>query len=49
MWNIIYSGILFNAMWWTAGVVLERLNASYHFLNYGVIAAVILQLHPIFV
>jgi O-antigen/teichoic acid export membrane protein len=41
MWNILIVGILFNAMWWTAGVVFRAVNKPYQFSIMGVIAAVI--------
>lgn len=41
MWNIFIIGILFNALWWTAGVVFRAVNKPYQFAVIGVVSAVV--------
>lgn len=41
IWNIMIVGVLFNGLWWTAGVVFRAVNKPYQFSVMGVIAAVI--------
>jgi O-antigen/teichoic acid export membrane protein len=41
MWNILIIGILFNALWWTAGVVFRAVNQPYKFTLAGSIGAVL--------
>lgn len=41
MWNIIMIGILFNALWSTAGMVFRAINKPYYFSIMGVIASVL--------
>jgi O-antigen/teichoic acid export membrane protein len=39
MWYIFMSGILFNALWWTAGAIFRVINQPYKFAAYGMISA----------
>jgi O-antigen/teichoic acid export membrane protein len=41
MWYVFLSGILVNALWWTAGTVFGALNKPYQLAVSGVISAVI--------
>ncbi|WP_247237854.1 lipopolysaccharide biosynthesis protein [Telluribacter sp. SYSU D00476] len=41
MWNIFLIGIVFNAMWWTSGVVFRAVNKPYGMAIAGVISAAI--------
>lgn len=41
MWNIFIVGILFNAIWWTAGMVFRAVNKPYQFAVVGVIASLL--------
>lgn len=41
VWNIFMIGILFNAMWWTAGVAFRAVNKPYALAFMGVIASVL--------
>lgn len=40
-WSIMISGILFNALWWSAGVVFSALNKPKMFAIFGVCSAII--------
>jgi O-antigen/teichoic acid export membrane protein len=39
MWYIFMSGILFNALWWTAGTIFQVTNRPYRFALYGIVSA----------
>lgn len=41
MWNIFILGILFNALWWTSGIVFRSVNQPYKFTLAGSIGAVL--------
>lgn len=39
VWQIFIIGVLFNAVWWTAGVVYRMANKPYHLAVVGVVSA----------
>lgn len=41
MWYIFMIGILFNAVWWTAGSVFRVINQPFKFAMYGLVSAII--------
>lgn len=41
MWYVFIVGILFNALWWTSGMVFRALNKPRYFAKLGVISAFI--------
>lgn len=39
VWYVFMSGILFNAVWWTAGVIFRVVNRPYKFAMYGLLSS----------
>lgn len=48
MWYIFMTGILFNAIWWTAGIIFRAINEPYRFAIYGLFSSCVSTLSSYF-